>query len=114
MSIRAFFAMLLAVAVFFAPTLARAGEAFAAVPDHHAQMMKSGHCKNMSSDEDTPADKDKAAAKSCCTSMCMAIAIVPTPPLLAERFHQAASSPGVSSFNMISPAELATPPPKFS
>lgn len=49
MSIRTLFAMLVAVAVLFAPALTRAGEAFAAVPDHHMQTMESGHCKSMPS-----------------------------------------------------------------
>ena len=111
-SIRTLFALFVAFAVLFAPAFTRAGEAFAAVPDRHAQMMDAGHCT-----ETLPpgaADHDKAPAKTCCMSMCMAVAVAPA-PLVEEKTE--ASAPAVSglyAFHAIGPPDLATPPPKLS
>ena len=117
MSIRPLFAILVAVAVLFAPALTRAGEAFAAVPDHHMQMMESGHCKSMPSyadDDGKPPDEDKAAGKSCCISMCMAVAIEPPAAPQSEVLHEAAATfPLIHRYHG-NIAEIATPPPRFA
>lgn len=117
MSIRTFFAMLVAVAVLFAPALTRAGEAFAAVPDQHAQMMASGHCKaapSHASESNESSDQDKAGARNCCISMCTAVAVAPAAPPKAVAVHGA-----VALFPLIHQyhgciAEIATPPPRLA
>ena len=111
MSVRTLLAMVVALAVLFAPTFTRAGEAFAAVPDHHAQMMQAGHCQAPPAQ---PGDHHKAPAKSCCISMCMAVAITPASPLVEKVAQRAPAVFGVASFHVNSPAELATPPPKLA
>ena len=107
MSVRRLFAALIALAVLIAPALTRVGEANAAVPDHHAQMMMKGHCESA---PDT--DQDKKADQSCCFKMCMAVAadlgdLPAVRPLLAGT-----NPPALQSFPIGSPAEIATPPPR--
>ena len=115
-SIQRLFTVLVAVAVLFAPALTRAGEAFAAVPDHHVQMMQSGHCKSAPShagDDDKLSD-DKAADKTCCISMCMAVATAPpVPPKAIELRGPAASFPLTNQYRGRI-AEIATPPPRLA
>ena len=116
MSIRTLFAMLVAVAVLFAPTVTRAAEAFAAVPDHHAQMMQSGHCKTApshSGDNDKSPSHDKAG-KTCCISMCMAVAV--TPPTPAASVVMLAASPTFPLTHQYHGliTEIATPPPRLA
>ena len=117
MSLRTLFAALVAMAVLFAPTMARAGEAFAAVPDHHAQMMQSGHCKSApshSGDHDKSSDRDKAAGMNCCISMCMAVAITPPVPAAAAVMHDTVFSfPAPGRYHGLL-AEIATPPPRLA
>jgi len=115
-SIRTLFALLVAVAVLFAPALTRAGEAFAAVPDHHAQMMQSGHCKiapSQSGDDDKSPSHEKAG-KTCCISMCMAVAV--TPPARATAVAMPAPSPTFPLTHQYHGciAEIATPPPRLA
>ena len=116
MSIRTLFAMLVAVAVLFAPALTRAGEAFAAVPDHHAQMMTSGHCKMAPSDSDDgkSSDRDKAGAKNCCISMCMAVAVSPSSPTQSALVHDAAATFPLTHQYHGCISEIATPPPRLA
>lgn len=116
MSIQRLFAILVAVAVLFAPALTRAGEAFAAVPDHHAQMMQSGHCKTApshSGDGDKSSDHDKAGM-NCCISMCMAVAVTPPAPAAAMAMHAASSTFPVTHQYHGCIAEIATPPPRLA
>jgi hypothetical protein len=103
------FAILIALAVLLAPAFTRAGQAFAAVPDHHMQMMESGRCSMPAGDT---ADHDKAPAKNCCMSMCMAVAIAPPVPPAHEEVRRAPAEPGVRTFHVGLPAEIATPPPR--
>ena len=110
MSLRTLFAALVAIAVLFAPALTRAGEAFAAVPDHHAQMMKSGHCKM------TPSHSpdDGKAGMTCCISMCMAVAVATPLPDAAVPVHDSVVSFSLTERYHGLPAEIATPPPRRS
>lgn len=116
-SIQRLFAILVALAVLFAPNLTRAGEAFAAVPDHHAQMMESGHCKaapSHAADPDGSPDQDKAADQSCCISMCLAVAAAPpAPPESAAMHGSAATYPLAPQYHGCI-AEIATPPPRLA
>ena len=111
MSIHRLFAILVALTVLVAPAFTRAGEAFAAVPDHHAQMLTTGHCQDA-----TPGSEQEegSAAQSCCIAMCMAVAATP-PTALAEK--DLLHSPAVyiaRAFKMGLPAEIATPPPRLA
>jgi len=109
--------MFVAVAVLFAPALTRAGEAFAAVPDHHAQMMESGHCKappSHSADPDRQSDQDKAAGQSCCISMCMAVAAAPPEPAESAAMHGSAATFPLTRQYHGCVAEIATPPPRLA
>lgn len=114
-SLRKLFAALLAIAVLFAPAVARAGEALAAVPDHHAQMMQSGHCKVApSSSDDGKSSKSEKAGMTCCISMCMAVAV--TLPALAEAITAHAETPTFPLTHQYHGliAEIATPPPRLA
>lgn len=116
MSLRTLFAALVAMALLFAPAMTRAGEAFAAVPDHHAQMMKSGHCKaapSTSGDDGKSSDHDKAGM-NCCISMCMAVAVAPPAPATAVAMHAAAPTFQLTHQYHGCIAEIATPPPRLA
>lgn len=115
MSLRTLFAALVAMAVLFAPAMARAGEAFVAVPDHHAQMMQSGHCKTAPSHSpDGKSSGNDRAGMTCCISMCMAVAVTPPAPAAAVAVHAAAPSfPLAHQYHGLI-AEIATPPPRLA
>ena len=106
-SIRALFAALVALAVLFAPSLTRIGEASAAVPDHDVQMMTKGHCEKAPAD-----DHEKSVEMSCCVQMCMAVAVEPTAPFSPEPVLGSTKTPKLQSFLVGAPAEIATPPPR--
>lgn len=110
-SIRRLFAILVAVAVLFAPVFTRAGEAQAAVPDHHLQMMESGNCQMPPSDS---GEHDTAPAKSCCISMCMAIGIAPPPPVRGSDLKPVPAVSGIPTLHLSYLGEIATPPPRHS
>ena len=107
MSIRKLFAILVAIAVLFAPAFTTVGMASAAVPDHHAQMMEKGHCDPAKGD-----DQEKSADMSCCGAMCMAVAVTPSAIFLAKPVHGEVPVAGLRAFQTGIPAELATPPPR--
>ena len=114
MSIRKLFSILVAVAVLFAPAVTGMSAALAAVPDHHMQMMSTGHCKAMAPGDtsDQSSGKDSKAGKPCCMAMCIAVAASPaeieaSPPLVGV-----AIVPTLQSFLIGVPAEIATPPPR--
>lgn len=109
------FVMLVAVALLFAPAFTRGGEAVAAAPDHHAQMMASGHCQSMpSAAGDTSSSHHDEAGSSCCISMCMALALSPPAPAPAVLMHDSVTSfPPPNRYHGL-PAEIATPPPRVS
>jgi hypothetical protein len=110
-SMQKLFAVLVALAVLFAPAFTRAGEAFAAVPDHHAQMMEAGHCHTPPSGS---GGDDKAPAKSCCISMCMGIAITPTAPVNDGHLKPEPAVFAVPTLHLSYLGEIATPPPRRS
>ena len=110
-SMQKLFAIMVAVAVLFAPVFTRASEAAAAVPDHQVQMMKSGHC-NLT-DEDS-GDRDEAPLENCCVSTCMAVTASPPAPPAAPQIKQAKAQSAVRTFEIGAPAEIATPPPRFA
>lgn len=107
MSVQKLFAIFIALAVLIAPTLTRAGEAFAAVPDHQTQMMEKGHC-----DSPPDAGHNKKAGMTCCFQMCMAVAAELAVPLVPEAMLGVTGTAALQIFRIGTPAELATPPPR--
>jgi hypothetical protein len=108
-NIRKLFAVILALAVLFAPGVASA--ALAAGPHHDMQMMKAGHCHTPPA---SPAGHKKMAGKSCCIAMCMALAVAPSAPgatRLARRQIAGFVPPRAYRGTL---AEIATPPPRRS
>jgi hypothetical protein len=110
-SFKTLFALLVAVAVLFAPAITREGEAMAAVPDHHAQMMDSGHCKSPPSKSD---HHGKSDGKSCCISMCMGVAVAPATPMTETVQQVAPTTFTVATIHLPYLGELATPPPRIA
>jgi hypothetical protein len=110
-SVQRLFAILVALSMLLSPAAARADELALAAFHPEMQLMEMGHCQMPPSGS---SDHEKSTGKSCCISMCMAVAIQPSAPG-TERFAQVApASFGISSFHALSPGEIATPPPKFS
>lgn len=112
-----FFAVLIALAVLLAPALSRSGAAFAAVPDHHAQMMQSGHCKAAPSsvgEMDKSSDMTKSAGKNCCMATCMAVAITPGAPQKPVALHGSSATFSLTTQYRDCIAEIATPPPRLA
>jgi hypothetical protein len=109
MSVRKLFAILVAFAVLLAPAFTRAGQASAAMPDHHTQMMESGHCESPSSDKD---QSKKPAQKSCCASMCLGVAIAPPSPLHVSKLPPTPAVSFIPPLHLAYLGEMATPPPR--
>ena len=108
MGIQKLFAVLVALAVLFAPAFTRAGAASAAPADHHSQMMEAGHCKTApAQDGDRP-----EPAQTCCVSMCMAVATAPTVAASHETVQGAPPAIVAETFRLSLPPEIATPPPR--
>ena len=103
-------AIMIAVAMLFAPVGMASGRAMAVAPaaEHHAQAMESGHCE----DPPEPTDESKADEQPCCAAMCTAIAVAPVGPV--EPLAPAASPdrPSLSGPGHSFLAELPTPPPR--
>ena len=108
-SSRPLFAMMIAFAMLFAPLAMQSGSAMAMAPaDHHAQMMKSGHCG-----EQPATDHDgKLVDKSCCVAMCTAIAVAPVVPVEPHAFAKIMDRPSLTPVHHGFLAELPTPPPR--
>lgn len=109
-SIQRLFAILAALSVMFAPTVAGANMV---VSSHHGmqmQMMDVGQCQGPSNSN----DHDKMGGKSCCSTMCMAVALTPsTPPDTAPPRQQVAHFAAPRAYRGL-PVEIATPPPRHS
>lgn len=111
-SFRGLLQALLALAVLLAPVAANAmDQSMAAMSSHHQQASASKHCSGPS---ETGSKHDKAPGKTCCASMCMAVAV--TRPGASAEGLAAPSLPAFSSpVSLIgSPGELATPPPRLA
>lgn len=112
MSPRLLFAILIAVAMLFAPLAVSSGSAMAVAPsaDHHAQMMDSGHC----SEQPAQGDHDRAPEKSCCVAMCASVAVASSasvePLIFLEPVERSSLVQLAHSFL----AELPTPPPRLA
>lgn len=108
-SVRAFLSLLVALAMFAAPAFTRSGEAMASEPHHSAAM--ADHCEKPTTDNN---EHSKAPAKSCCISMCMAVAVAPAAPDAEEALRQTPAVFSTKAFHKISPSEPATPPPRLA
>lgn len=111
MSFNRLLAILVALSVLFAPAFTRAAEAQAAVPDHHAQMTDTGHCKGSATGSEGEDDTD---AQTCCISMCSAAAVEPGAPASEAAIHNPPAVFNLRNFLIGLPAEIATPPPRFA
>ena len=109
MGMQKLFAILVALAVLFAPAFTRAGAAYAAPADHHSQMMEAGHCKTAPADG---GEDQSEPAQTCCISMCMAVAIAPTVAASHEAVRGAPPAIAAETFRLSLPPEIATPPPR--
>ena len=108
-SLRPFFAILIAIAMLFAPLAMQTGSAMAMAPtDHQFQMMNKGHC----SDQPASGKDSKMAGKSCCAAMCTAVAVSPVSPVEPLAFERVADRPSLVQFRHSYLAKLATPPPR--
>lgn len=110
-SIQRLLAILVALSMLFAPAVARAGEPAVGASQHNIEQMDAGHCRMPPSHS---SDHEKMAGKSCCISMCTAVAIQPSGPASEEPLQSASASFAIPSFQVGSPGELATPPPRRS
>lgn len=109
-SLRALFAMMIAVAMLFAPLAMQTGSAMAMAPaDHHAQMTENGHCGGQPAE----GDQDKSPDKSCCVAMCAAVAVTPTTTVEPHGFSKPIERPALDQFEGSFLAELPTPPPRL-
>lgn len=105
MSFRQLLAAVMAVTVLFAPAVGRAAEAYAAAPNHHAQMMQAGHCE-------PAADGDEDAAMSCCVAMCVAVATAAPAAPGSGPLPSSKEPRSRASLLVALPPEIATPPPR--
>lgn len=106
---RPIFAVLIALAMLFAP-LAMQGAMAAAPSDHHAQSMDMTHCSSQSED----GKLDQTVDQSCCAAMCAGMALAPaTTGDLAIR-ERAPDLPATEQFGRGFVAKLATPPPRIA
>jgi len=104
--------LLAALTLLAAPVAGRPGQVAAAVPDHQAQMMMSGHCRPAPSNG---RNGHRSAIPSCCHSAFVPAAICPSAPDVAAPAHErpllaARPAPVRVSFH----GEIETPPPRSS
>lgn len=110
-SLRPFFAVLLAFAMLFAPLAMQSGAAMAMAPaDHQGQMMESGHC----GEQPAKSHHGKAMDKSCCAAMCAAVAVTPPVTLEPHALAKHIERPALDQFQHSYLAELPTPPPRLA
>lgn len=107
-SVPKLFAILIAVAMFFAPLAMQSGSAMAAMPDHHSQMTEKGHC----GEQPVKGADSKSDGKSCCVATCTAIAIAPTTPVEPLAFSLSVDRPTLDQSGPSFLAKLPTPPPR--
>ena len=108
-SLRPFFAILIAAAMMFSPFAMRGGMAMAAAPtDHHAQMAVDKHCGSQSGDRMS----DKMNDKGCCAAMCANIALPAAAPAEPIGYARRIDRPMIASIGASFLAKLPTPPPR--
>jgi hypothetical protein len=110
-SIRKLFAILVALSVLLAPSVAAAADHGMSMADHEKTMMEMGHCQAPPSGH---LDHDKKAGSSCCISMCLAVAVAPTTPNLEKHLRAEQPNLFVPTEHEAFLGEIATPPPRFA
>lgn len=111
MLVHRIFAILIAVALVFAPLAIQSGAAMAMAPaDHHGQMAGADHCGT----KPEPNAGHKAPDNDCCVAMCVATAVIPTGLAVPPQFAALVLSPSPAPVGHGFLAELPTPPPRFS
>jgi len=108
-NLRPFFAILIAVAMLFAPLAMQSGSAMAAMPaDQHSQKMEKSHC----GDQPSKGAEQKSTGKSCCVATCTAIAIAPLSSSAPMMFLRVVGQSGLYRAGLSFLAKLPTPPPR--
>jgi hypothetical protein len=110
-SIPKLFALLVALSVLFAPSVAAAAEHSMSMADRDMAMMEMGHCQAPPSGH---SDHDKKGGSSCCISICMAVAIARTAPALESHFRAEQPNFFVPAEHEGNLGEIATPPPRIA
>jgi len=111
LSLRPLSAILIAFALLFAPLAAYSGGAMAMAPaDHHSQMMESGQC----GEQPAKGEHGKSTEKSCCVSMCAAVAVAPAVSIEPHALASSTERPSLAQFHHSFLAELPTPPPRIA
>ena len=104
-SLRPFFAILIAAAMMFSPFAMRSGMAMAAAPaDHHATMTPDDHC--------APQSGDAKPDKDCCAAMCANIMLPAAASVEPIGFARGVDQPVTASIGASFLAKLPTPPPR--
>ena len=108
MSLRLFFAMMVAMAMTFAPLAMPAAEAGAAPAGHHPGMNMAGHCEGQKAPDQPKMDHQK----SCCVAGCIAAATLADASAEALAPGSDPERPRLDSFRRGILTEIATPPPR--
>lgn len=109
-SLRPLFAILIAIAMLFAPLAMPAGSAMAAMPaDHSAQMMGKGHCGEQPGKGQ---DDGQAADKNCCVAMCAPAVVAPSALVEPGIYDRTIDRAAPQRFGRSFLARLPTPPPR--
>lgn len=109
-TIQKLFAMFAALSVLLAPAVASATMSASAHDRMQMQMMDGGHCQGPSNSS----GHDKMGGKSCCIAMCMAVAVAPSTPAETAPVPQQVAQFAIPRAYHGLPAEIATPPPRYS
>ncbi len=108
-SIRPVFAVLIALAMVFAPFAMQSGSARAALPgDHHAEAMGTANCPGKQGKADQGVDH------SCCAAMCAAITLAPAVAADLPMVVRGDNQPATEQFGRSHLAKLPTPPPRIA
>ena len=108
-SLRPFFAILIAAAMMLSPFAMRGGMAMAAAPaDHHAQMAVDKHCGSQSGDRMSDTMNDKG----CCAAMCANVTLPAAAPAEPIGFARRIDLPMIASIRASFLAKVPTPPPR--
>ena len=114
MSLRPFFAILIAFAMSFAPFSMPNDSAMAAAPaSHHGQItMEQDRCDGQTANGQSGNGGTKDTGMPCCVAMCAAIAANPVVPVEPVAFARVADTQTIEQFGPSFLTELATPPPR--
>ena len=108
-SLRPFFAILIAAAMMLSPFAMRSGMAMAAAPaDHHTQTAADKHCGSQSGDRNS----GKVVDKGCCAAMCANIVLPAAAPAEPIGYARGIDQPMIASIGASFLTKLPTPPPR--